>query len=378
MKNLIIELSKIMLHVFFIFPIKNNRIFFSAYSGRQYSCNPKYISEWIEKNYSGKFEIIWAFEKKEMFQNVNNTDIKCVKFKSIQHLYYLLTSKVVVDNVESWSILPKRNGQYIVNTWHGGGAYKGVGLRRKDTSKMLDKNMLKKNERISVYLSSSKAFSQMTLRDSFHYKGEIIEYGMPRNDLLLENNEKKKSFIRKKLGIPENIKIVIYAPTFRHNLEYKYMLNYNRTLKALEAKSGNEWIMLVRTHYYLEGNGSSTLNVKNVSDYPDMQELLLVSDVLITDYSSSIWDFSLMKKPGFLFIPDYNDYMDERELYTPIQEWPYPACFSMNDLEKEIKEYNSVTAEKRIDIHHSKLGICESGKATEIIGKKIIKWCNYQ
>ena len=98
---------------------------------------------------------------------MKNRNIKCVKFKSIKYLYYLLTSKIVIDNVESWSILPKRTGQYVINTWHGGGAYKGVGLKRKDTSETLDKNMLRKNERISIYLSSSKVFSQMTLRESF-------------------------------------------------------------------------------------------------------------------------------------------------------------------------------------------------------------------
>lgn len=378
MKNIIIEIGKKFLCIFFVFPIKNNRIFFSAYSGRQYSCNPKYISDWIEQNYKDEFEIIWAFNEPDAFSYLKNRNIKCVKFKSIKYLYYLLTSKIVIDNVESWSILPKRTGQYVINTWHGGGAYKGVGLKRKDTSETLDKNMLRKNERISIYLSSSKVFSQMTLRESFQYNGKIMECGMPRNDLLIKNDENKKNIIKEKLGINKKTGIVIYAPTFRHDLKYKYMLNYEKTLNALKNRFGKEWIMLIRTHYYLQSEKIESSRVKNVSDYPDMQELLLISDVLITDYSSSIWDFSLMKKPCFLFMPDYNEYIDEREFYTPIQDWPYPASFSMEDLEDKIIKYDHEIAKKRILNHHIKLGICESGMASEIVGKEIVKLCRYQ
>lgn len=378
MKNIIIEIGKKFLCIFFVFPIKNNRIFFSAYSGRQYSCNPKYISDWIEQNYKDEFEIIWAFNEPDAFSYLKNRNIKCVKFKSIKYLYYLLTSKIVIDNVESWSILPKRTGQYVINTWHGGGAYKGVGLKRKDTSETLDKNMLRKNERISIYLSSSKVFSQMTLRESFQYNGKIMECGMPRNDLLIKNDENKKNIIKEKLGINKKTGIVIYAPTFRHDLKYKYMLDYEKTLNALKNRFGKEWIMLIRTHYYLQSEKIESSRVKNVSDYPDMQELLLISDVLITDYSSSIWDFSLMEKPCFLFMPDYNEYIDEREFYTPIQDWPYPASFSMEDLEDKIIKYDYEIAKKRILNHHIKLGICESGMASEIVGKEIVKLCRYQ
>lgn len=378
MKNIIIEIGKNFLCIFFVFPIKNNRIFFSAYSGRQYSCNPKYISDWIEQNYKDEFEIIWAFNEPDAFSYLKNRNIKCVKFKSIKYLYYLLTSKIVIDNVESWSILPKRTGQYVINTWHGGGAYKGVGLKRKDTSETLDKNMLRKNERISIYLSSSKVFSQMTLRESFQYNGKIMECGMPRNDLLIKNDENKKNIIKEKLGINKKTGIVIYAPTFRHDLKYKYMLDYEKTLNALKNRFGKEWIMLIRTHYYLQSEKIESSRVKNVSDYPDMQELLLISDVLITDYSSSIWDFSLMEKPCFLFMPDYNEYIDEREFYTPIQDWPYPASFSMEDLEDKIIKYDHEIAKKRILNHHIKLGICESGMASEIVGKEIVKLCRYQ
>ena len=369
MKNLVIEAVKKLLCLFFLFPIKQNRVFFSSYSGRQYSCNPKAVTEWLLGRHSTELEIIWAFVDPE---TVHPVGIRTVKFKSLRYIYYLLTSKVVVDNVESWSILPKRKGQFTINTWHGGGAYKGVGLMRMDASNATDANMLRKNERISLYLSSSRAFTQMTLRESFRYQGEVLEAGMPRNDILVNGDPERARKVREHLCIAGDAKVVIYAPTFRHDLNYQYTLQYGELLHALQERFGGDWVLLIRSHYYVKDNAIDSAHAINVSDYPDMQELLLISDVLITDYSSSMWDFSLMYKPGFLYMPDYQDYMNEREFYTPVEEWPYPACFSMNDLTAQIKAFEPEASLKRIQRHHADLGSFECGTASEAVGKRIM------
>ncbi len=372
MKNLVIETVKKLLCLFFLFPIKQNRVFFSAYSGKQYSCNPKAVSEWLLNRYPGRLEIIWAFVDPGKMHPAGD-GVRTVKFKSLRYIYYLLTSKVVVDNVESWSILPKRKGQFTINTWHGGGAYKGVGLMRMDASDAMDANMLRKNERISLYLSSSRAFTQMTLLESFHYQGEVLEAGMPRNDILVNGDPERAQEIRKRLGISQAAKVVIYAPTFRHDLKYQYTLQYGRLLQALGERFGGEWVLLIRSHYYVKDDAIDSAQAINVSNYPDMQELLLISDVLITDYSSSIWDFSLMHKPGFLYMPDYQDYVNEREFYTPVDEWPYPACFSMEDLVAKIRDYDPETALKKIEEHHASLGSFERGRAAETVGERIMR-----
>lgn len=368
MKNILISIIKTLLRLFFVFPVKQKRIFFSAYSGKQYSCNPKYISEYLSAHYPGELEIIWAFCKGA---EPEKPGFKTVRFKSLPYLYYLLTSRVVVDNVESWSILPRRPGQFVINTWHGGGAYKGVGLRRLDTSSGMDENMLKKNERISLYLSSSRAFTEMTLRQSFHYEGEVLEVGMPRNDLLLRANQNVADTVRNRLGIVPETHIALFAPTFRHDLNFAYTLDYARTLQSLRIRFGGEWILLVRTHYYLPGGSLTPNDAMDVSNYPDMQELLLVSDVLITDYSSSIWDFSLTEKPAFLFMPDYNEYISERDFYTPVETWPYPACFDMDSLCREIASYQNEPALEKIRAHHARLGNCETGNASEAAAVRI-------
>lgn len=374
MKNLVISIAKKMLYAFYIFPIKNNRIVFSAYSGKQYSCNPKYISQWINHEHNGEYEIVWAFSNPASI-DLPDKNIKKVKFKSLKYLYYVLTAKVIVDNVEAWSILPKRKGQLVLNTWHGGGAYKGVGLMRRDSSDETDKNMLKKNERVSVYLSSSKVFTNLTLRQSFHFTGKVLEVGMPRNDILLQNDQQKACDLKKKLGLDSDLKLVLYAPTFRKDTQYQYILDEKLLVDALHTRFGGKWKLLIRGHYYLDQINIVNFTALDVSNYPDMQELLLISDILITDYSSSMWDFSLMNKPGFLFMPDYSEYQHEREFYTPVSEWPYPACTSMNNLIDQIHSYNPEQSARKIIEHHLALGNCETGMASAYAGEKIIAFC---
>ena len=234
MKNLLIRMIQSFLKVFYIFPIKKNRVLFSAYSGKNYSCNPKYISEELHRRYGNKTEIIWAFQDPSHYDFLKD-QYRIVRFKSLPFLYYILTSRVVVDNVESWSILPKRKGQCVINTWHGGGAYKGVGLQRKDTDAALDQNMLRKHSRVDIYLSSSKAFTEMTLRKSFGFKGRVIECGMPRNDILLYKSDQLISDIKHKLNIAQNSHCVIYAPTFRKDTDYRFELDPVQTINALKG-----------------------------------------------------------------------------------------------------------------------------------------------
>ena len=370
MKNRIIALIKQLLKLFYLFPINKKRIVFSAYSGKQYSCNPKYITEYLMAHYPSQCEIIWAFNEPDKFRDLSNC-IKKVKFKSLRYIYFVLTANVVVDNVESWSILPKRKGQTVINTWHGGGAYKGVGLKRKDASQQTSDNMLHKNQRISLYLSSSKAFTQMTLRDSFGYQGKVLEKGMPRNDLLLHHSDEFVQTVRKKLNLKPGEKVLLFAPTFRKDKNYQPKMDFEKIVNALKIRFGGEWKVFFRGHYYVQTrNFAKTIDV---SDYPDMQELLLVSDVLITDYSSSMWDFSLTKKPCFLFVPDLSAYSEERDFYTPITTWPFPYGETSKEVADHILSYSETCYRDAVRMHHQELGSAETGHASEYAAKIIIR-----
>lgn len=350
--------------VFFIFPIRRDRVMFTAYSGKQFSCNPKYIFEEM-RSQEIDFEPIWAFSDLSQIENKPNS--KIVKYKSFEYIYYVLTSRVVVENFESWSLLPARKGQDVINTWHGGGAYKKVGVDRKDARSFNDKLLKYKNNRITLYLSSGEAFTKMTIRDSFNYSGEVASVGMPRNDIFFKENELVKNNIRKKLGLDDQ-KVLIVAPTFRtKSINDMTDLDFDKLITVLINKFGGEWVVLFRSHYYEKiQERDFTTSVIDVSRYPDMQELLLISDILITDYSSSMWDFSLKQGPVFLYSTDLEKYnKDEREFYTPIESWPFSYSSSFTRLNSTIDNFDLSYYKDSVMKHHQDLGSFEKGDASQ-------------
>lgn len=371
-KYLVENVLAFLLVVFRIFSLKK-RIIFSSFSGRQYSDSPKAISDYILQNHPD-IEVVWAFISPKDFDI--NQKIKKVKYKSLRYIYYVLTSRIYVDNVEVWSLLRFRKGQTVIQTWHGGGAYKRVGVDRLDVSDTHKKHSTDKMNRMNIFLSSGKMFTKKVIKGAFAFCGEVLEIGLPRNDRLKKNNEAETVKIKEKLGLNADTKIVLYAPTFRNSLSLSpYTLDIELLSKTLEEKFGGEWKVLLRLHYYMENNPfeSNAGNTVDVTNYPDMQELLMVSDVLITDYSSSMWDFSLMYKPCFLYATDIEEYCGERDFYTKPESWPFPVAQDNHSLCQIIKDFDVTEYVKNVGLHHTELGNCESGNATKIISERIVE-----
>ncbi len=369
-KYLIENILALLLNFFKIFPLKK-RVIFSSFSGRQYSDSPKAISDYILENYPD-IEVVWAFINPKDFL-VDSRIIK-VKYKSLRYLYYALTSSVYVDNVEIWSLLRFRKGQTAIETWHGGGAYKRVGIDRLDVGNAHKKHSTKKMNRMDIFLSSGKMFTEKVIRSAFGFKGEVLEIGLPRNDRLKNAKETDLIKIKEKLGIDLDKKVAIYAPTFRNSLSLDpYSLDIEAVSTALKEKFEGEWVVLLRLHYYMDNKlfKSSVQNTLDVTNYPDMQDLLMVSDVLITDYSSSMWDFSLNFKPCFLYATDIKEYSGERDFYTKPEIWPFPLAEDNETLVHNIKDFDITEYAKKVAEHHSLLGSSESGIATKIIGDRI-------
>lgn len=372
MKYIVIVFLRNILKVFFIFPIKSNRIVFTSYSGRQFSCNPKYIFNKLKEE-DDNFDLIWAFNNPDSY--LDTCDAQLVKYKSIKYIYNVLTAHFVVENFESWSILPKRKKQFVINTWHGGGAYKKVGIDRKDARVFNEKLLRYKNKRVNLYLSSSQKFTDFTIRDSFKFEGEVAEIGMPRNDMLINGNKTLYLRTKEELGL-KNENIVLIAPTFRAKTGQDVAkLDFESLILKLSKKFGGEWRVLFRSHYYSDiAQNSVSSKILDVTDYPDMQELLLISDVLITDYSSSMWDFSLKQGVVFLYATDLYEYnKNEREFYTPISSWPFTFASSFDELLTNIDNFSEDEYAREIAIHHKDLGSYETGEATELIYRILLK-----
>ena len=346
-------------------PFHPKRIIFTSYLGKQYSCNPKYISEYIQKH-APEYEIVWAFQSPEEFSELEKYGIRLVKYNSFTFIRLCLSSGYIVTNVRDMNHIPFTHRQTVINTWHGGGAYKTVGSSTavQSPSERFRQNIAHKTN--LTFLSSSKAFTDLTLKDSFHHNGKILECGMPRNDILIHTAD---SDLRKKVldhfHLPADQKLLIYAPTYREN---KTASDYSFDTKAvktmLSQRFGGNWSILFRCHYYIvEDAKNLSSDYINASDYPDMQELLYAANMLITDYSSSIWDFSFTGRPCLLYATDLNDYQVSQGFYSDIHTWPFPLAESNQELLDNIQHFSFDTYTKAIQQHHEDLGSYESGTA---------------
>lgn len=360
------------LQLFRVLPLKP-RVSFISFSGRQYSDSPRRISETLAALHP-EIQQIWAFEEPERFAFLREQGIKAVKYKSLEYLYYVMTSQVYVDNAEFWSALKFRPGQMVLETWHGGGAYKRVGGHRIDVNAQAQRHAVEKMNKITLFLSSSKAFTQYVIRGAYQYQGEVLECGLPRNDELLHPDPAAAERVRSALGIAPGTKVLLYAPTFRnsHTLDL-YDVDFARLKAALNQRFGGQWAILLRMHYYLSDKVKAIglPFVRDVTGYPDMQELLICSDVLLTDYSSCMWDFSLLHRPCFLYARDIAEYRGERDFYTPIESWPFPLAADNDALEAAVARFDEDRYRAAVDRHHADLGSTESGSAAKQCAERI-------
>lgn len=379
---------RLMIKVLWMFPIKNNRVFCCAYNGKQYSCSPKYITVYLKKHYGEKFEIICALKKTT---DCSEKIVKPVKILSLSYFYYFCTAKIIIDNMGIPSYMPKRKEQYLINTWHGGGAYKCANLETNGASRWGLSLQSYKSKQTNLVLSSNEVFSKKIVRDiSYGYSGEILSCGLPRNDIFFENHKFEiKRKVIEKLGIDQNKLIILYAPTFRGCFDpssgahswIDTSINISKLCMSVKKRFNADSVVLFRAHYTMNEGNSSISSCIDVTSYPDMQELLCAADMLISDYSSSIWDFSLMKKPCFLYVPDLDYYINEdrgKGAYTSIEDWPGIIARTNQELQKAVLEFDEDSYRKKVEKHHKDLGSYETGTACEQVCKRIAEVCGVE
>ena len=362
-----------LLKVFWIIPIRKNRIVFRSTHGLKYNCNPKYICEYLQKNYPDEYELVWLFDKKALSSHayLANNGIKVCNQKSLIGLFNVINAKIIIDNHGLMSYIPIRKNQVVINTWHGSGSYKKEYV---NSTKEHKDYMHMMYETTTAFISSCERFSKCNLSQVYKTNiDKILEIGTPRNDIFFGNKDDIKNKVKKELGIADDKKIVLYAPTFRYDLSLEaYRLDTDTICKACEERFGGSFVFATRLHPFVENAYQEVgENVVKTNLYEDMQELLLAIDVLITDYSSCMWDASLAYKPCFIFAADLDNYMKMRNFYTPIEEWPFALAETEDKLIDNILSFNSEFYTKEVDRHHKELGSFEKGNACKAVAEYI-------
>ena len=363
---------RIILRVFWIFPIDKKKVLFCSYGGKQYACNPKYIFEYMVERYYNVFTYIWSVNTPGIMPG-KYKNIETVKYMSFQYIRHVLTSGIIIYNSAVKSYLPFRKKQIIVNTWHGGGAYKKIHVDASPYKKNIVSMRVtrKVSARMVKYvISSCEKFTDVSSKVWAIPPEKFLPIGMPRNDILFNIHDNVIRKVKDQYCIDYEKKIVLYAPTFRGDYRnadvIPFSLDVDRLLQTMKNKFGHDFVILYRSH--IHDKSFSVIQNKNVisaSDYPDMQELLCAADVLITDYSSSVWDFSFTFKPCFLYAPDLRKYQEEQGFYTPIEKWPFPLAETNETLVENIMKFDNEKYIEAVKEHHTDLGSYENGTATK-------------
>lgn len=371
-KLVIIKIMRFLLKCFYVFPVKENVILFESFEGRQYSDNPKYLYKYILQTFGNKYKCVWVLNNGEKVEGATST----VRFQSLKYFYSLLTSKFIISNLGIEPYFPKRKKQIFLNTWHGSGAYKSQTLSEKMGNSRYNYELRDYRGKITdYYVSGCQKYSEVMAESWNTELSKFIPTGTPRNDVFFsEKLDLLKTELLQKLNLCADYGYVLFAPTFRGSDYRKHSdsgfgLDAQKLLETCEKRFNKPFKMLFRAHVGSNSSTKSDANIIDVSSYPDMQEVMIVSDMLITDYSSSMWDYSFLKRPGFLFIPDMESYLTERDFYTSIDSWPFPYAKNNNELQDLILNFDEAKNLEKIKNHLDYLVSFETGNAAKQICK---------
>lgn len=358
---------------FRVFPIKNNKIIINNHHGQGYGDNAKYIVEEL-LNSNVDYDIVWLLKNKNKKEAGLPDRVRVVRFGSMKNIYEMTTARLWIENNRIHQHLFKRKGQFYLQTWHG-----GLGLKKieGDAPYGVKKRNIKFSKRDSrmtdLYVSNSKHLTDIYKR-AFWYGGEVLEAGYPKNDILFKDKNFFRRKVREYFSLYNQDKILLYAPTFRESGKLSaYDIDFNALQLALN-KQGNTWKIIIRLHPNVDDFNFQAVfgeGVINGTHFPDMQELVLGVDSLITDYSSCMFDSALAKIPTFIYASDIASYVDERGFYFSLDELPFDVAVDTKGLIKNITHFMPNDYSIRLERFYKKVGLYDKGNASKIIAKWI-------
>ncbi len=371
--------------IFMKLPLKKKLVFFESFLGKSYSDNPKYIYEYIQENYP-EYKCVWSFREKK---NIPGNAIQVKRF-SLRYFYYLARAKYWISNSRLPKYLEKREGNIYLQTWHGTPLKKLVfDMDEIHSADPKYKENFYYQSRRWDFLNSPNEYSSIIFRRAFKYDKELLEFGYPRNDVLYQKNNREDILdLKRKINLPTNKKIILYAPTWRDDDYFakgKYNFELQLNLQKMQERLGDEYIILLRMHYFIANDIDLSAwegFAFNFSHYEDIAELYLVSDMLITDYSSVFFDYSNLKRPILFYTYDLEKYRDElRGFYLDInKDLPGPLLMNTDEVIYSIENIDKISNEYKTKYEEFYEQFCQwdDGNATEKTVKALFEHTNYK
>lgn len=374
--------------------VQENLIIFESFMGRKYACSPKAIYQAMLQDPRFKdFQFVWAFRSKIKDEKAQIEDLKHAKiisYNTIEHCEYSSKAKYFVTNSRLPAFFIKREGQVYIQSWHGtplkrlGFDIVGEGANAVHTLDRL-KEMYSSDASRYTYLLSPSAFTTEKLTGAFNLTEnnpdiEIIEEGYPRNDFLFNYTDNDVKRMKNAIGIDTDKKIILYAPTWRDNqhvggVGYTYDLGID--FGKLQEELSDEYSILFRPHYFVANSFDFEKYagfVYNVANVEDINDLYILADILITDYSSVFFDYANLKRPILFYMYDLKEYAEDiRGFYISLEELPGPIVEEEDELISLLKNAEFCYDEK-YECFNKRFNYLDDGKASErVIEKTIVK-----
>lgn len=355
---------------------KNNKlVIFESFQGGSYSDNPKYIYEYMHDN-NMNYKYVWSVKKQQEIPGKH----KQVKRLSLRYYYTLARAKYWVSNSRLPNYIEKNNDTVYLQTWHGtplkklAGDMKDVHMPGTNSAKYKT-NFYNETQKWD-YLIAPNAYSKEIFQRAFWFDKTSLDVGYPRNDVLYTGNTSENiERLKTKMELPLDKKVILYAPTWRDDEYYskgKYRFNLKLNLATLQEKLGDEYVVVLRMHYFI----SSQLDVSeyegfvyDYSTYNDIGELYLISDLLITDYSSVFFDYANLKRPILFYTYDLEKYRDSlRGFYIDMDtEVPGPLLTTTEEVIHSIQNINELSKDyqERYETFYNRFCDWEDGQAAK-------------
>lgn len=370
--------------------VKQKLIVFESFGGRQYSCSPRALYEELCRNPLYKdYKKIWAFQDPEKHRYLEkDPDTKVVAYHSEAYYKAYAMAKVWVSNFRLGNELQPKKNQIYIQTWHGT-PLKRLGFDienfngSKGAQRELEYQYSSDVKRYSYLLSPSQFYKEKITGafglEKFGKTDIFIDGGYPRNDFLLRLTDKKKEELKAQMDIPDDKKVILYAPTWRETehepgcgYRYKLAVDFDKWRRAL----GEDVLILYRSHYFISNEIDLRPYegfVRNVSDYDDINDLYAVSDMLITDYSSVFFDYANLNRPIVFFMYDYEQYKNElRGFYIDEVELPGPIVKDEDDLLKVLGEYQGQGYESVYQAFNEKYNPYRTGDGAAVVWRHVL------
>lgn len=366
------------------FPPNQRIIVFESFLGKQYSCNPRAVYEFLKENHP-EYDMYWSVDPRYS-STFEDKGVRILHRFSLKWLFVMARAKYWVFNSRMPGWIPKPKHTVYVQTWHGTPLKKLAADMEEvhmpgTTTEKYKENFLQESARWD-YLVSPNRYSSDIFRSAFDFQKTMIESGYPRNDFLYNcNNKVTIESIKRKLSIPSGKKVILYAPTWRDNEFYqigKYKFNLKLDLDLMREKLGNDYIVLLRMHYLIAENMDLSLYngfAYNLSDHEDIRELYLISDLLITDYSSVFFDYANLRRPMIFYVYDIEEYRDKlRGFYFDFENSaPGPLVKTTEQCISEILqlEQTDYKLPDNFEEFYSKFCYLESGDSSKRVAEKV-------